>query len=45
MSGYSAEIVNAGVPAKAGIVYLLKPYATKVLADVIRDCLDQQESR
>lgn len=43
-SGYSAEIVQAGVPAKAGIVYLPKPYATKVLADVIRDCLDQNKS-
>jgi CheY-like chemotaxis protein len=43
-SGYSAEIVQAGVPAKEGIVYLPKPYATKVLADVIRDCLDQNKS-
>ena len=42
-SGYSAEIVNAGVPTKAGIVYLPKPYATKALADVIRDCLDQKQ--
>jgi two-component system, cell cycle sensor histidine kinase and response regulator CckA len=42
-SGYSAEIVNAGVPSKAGIVYLPKPYATKVLADTIRDCLDQKK--
>jgi hypothetical protein len=41
-SGYSAEIVQAGVPTKAGVVYLPKPFATKVLADVIRDCLDQR---
>jgi PAS domain S-box-containing protein len=39
-SGYSAEIVHAGVPTKAGIVYLPKPYATRVLADAIRHCLD-----
>jgi nitrogen-specific signal transduction histidine kinase/ActR/RegA family two-component response regulator len=42
-SGYSAEIVHAGVPAKAGVFYLPKPYATKVLADLIRDCLDQKK--
>jgi PAS domain S-box-containing protein len=41
-SGYSTEIFHAGVPAKAGIAYLPKPYATKALADVIRDCLDQK---
>ena len=40
-SGYSAEMVEAGVPTKAGIVYLPKPYATSVLANVVRDCLDQ----
>jgi FixJ family two-component response regulator len=42
-SGYSTEIVHAGVPAKAGVVYLSKPYATKVLADVIRERLDQKK--
>jgi two-component system, cell cycle sensor histidine kinase and response regulator CckA len=41
-SGYSEEIVNGGVPGRLGIVYLPKPYATKVLAGVIRDCLDQK---
>ena len=39
-SGYSAEIAHAGVPNKAGVSYLPKPYATKVLAQLIRDCLD-----
>jgi PAS domain S-box-containing protein len=39
-SGYSAEIVHAGAPGKAGVVYLPKPYATRALADLIRDCLD-----
>ena len=39
-SGYSAEIVHAGIPTKAGIIYLPKPYATRVLADTIRHCLD-----
>jgi signal transduction histidine kinase/ActR/RegA family two-component response regulator len=42
-SGYSAEIVHVGVPSKAGIVYLPKPYATNALADAIRDCLDQKK--
>ncbi|MCC6233610.1 MAG: response regulator, partial [Verrucomicrobiales bacterium] len=39
-SGYSAEIVQAGVPTKAGIVYLPKPYATSTLADAVRRCLE-----
>ncbi len=43
-SGYSAEMVHGGVPAKAGLVYLPKPYATRALAGVIRDCLDQKKS-
>ncbi|MFO1489051.1 MAG: PAS domain S-box protein [Verrucomicrobiota bacterium] len=42
-SGYSAEIVQAGVPTKAGITYLPKPYVTKVLASAVRDCLDRQK--
>lgn len=45
VSGYSAEIVQAGVPTKAGVTYLPKPFATKVLADVVRDCLDQRNRR
>lgn len=39
-SGYSAEIVQAGVPTAAGVVYLPKPYEAKTLADVVRNCLD-----
>jgi CheY-like chemotaxis protein len=39
-SGYSAEIVQAGVPSEKGIVYLPKPYATKTLAEIVRQCLD-----
>jgi CheY-like chemotaxis protein len=39
-SGYSAEIAQAGVPNKAGLVYLPKPYETRTLAEAIRRCLD-----
>ncbi len=38
-SGYSAEIVQAGVPDRAGIMYLPKPYPTQTLADVVRRSL------
>ena len=41
-SGYSAEIVRAGVPEKADMVYLPKPYETRRLAEVVRACLDQK---
>ena len=41
-SGYSAEIVQSRVPNKAGVVYLPKPYETKTLAKVIRQCLDRR---
>ena len=41
-SGYSAEMVQAGVPVEAGVIYLPKPYATKALADTLRDCLDRK---
>jgi CheY-like chemotaxis protein len=40
-SGYSAEIVQAGLPDKAGVVYLPKPYPVQTLAEVVRKCLDQ----
>lgn len=39
-SGYSAEIVQAGVPQKPGVTYLPKPLATKKLADTVRHQLD-----
>jgi nitrogen fixation negative regulator NifL len=41
-SGYSAEISQTGAPSKAGIIYLPKPYETKVLAKVVRECLDMK---
>jgi len=44
-SGYSAEISQAGVPTKAGVVYLPKPYQMKVLANMVRDCLNKKTSR
>jgi CheY-like chemotaxis protein len=40
-SGYSAEIVQSGVPTKAGVLYLPKPYEARKLADVVRQCLDR----
>jgi CheY-like chemotaxis protein len=39
-SGYSSDIVQAGLPTKAGIVFLPKPYEAKLLAKVVRECLD-----
>ncbi len=39
-SGYSAEIVQAGLPHRDGVVYLPKPYATHTLAEAVRKCLD-----
>jgi CheY-like chemotaxis protein len=39
-SGYSAEIVQAGLPSEAGVVYLPKPFTTQMLARVVRSCLD-----
>ena len=44
-SGYSAEIVQAGVPTKKGVVYLPKPYDSAVLAQVVRECLDGKNRR
>jgi PAS domain S-box-containing protein len=44
-SGYSAEIVQAGVPSKKGVVYLPKPYDSAVLAQVVRECLDGKNRR
>jgi len=38
-SGYSAEMVQAGVPDRPGIVYLPKPYTMSTLADTVRRCL------
>ena len=41
-SGYSTEITQLGQLNKAGIVYLPKPYQAKVLAEVVRTCLDKK---
>lgn len=41
-SGYSADIVASGLPTKAGVMYLPKPYATENLADAVRSCLDEK---
>jgi PAS domain S-box-containing protein len=40
-SGYSAEIAQAGMPDKAGVVYLPKPYEARTLADTVRNCLSK----
>jgi two-component system, cell cycle sensor histidine kinase and response regulator CckA len=40
-SGYSSDIVQAGVPGKAGIGFLPKPYEMKTLATIVRECLDR----
>ena len=44
-SGYSAEIVQAGVPNKPGLLYLPKPYDSRLLARVVRECLDKEKSK
>jgi two-component system, cell cycle sensor histidine kinase and response regulator CckA len=40
-SGYSSDIVQAGVPSRAGIGFLPKPYEMKTLAVIVRECLDR----
>lgn len=39
-SGYSAEIVHAGIPRKKGVVYLPKPFTMATLCETVRRCLD-----
>lgn len=39
-SGYSSDFVQAGLPTEAGIVFLPKPYEAKLLAKVLRECLE-----
>lgn len=41
-SGYSSELFQAGGIKNEGIWYLPKPYAAKVLAQTVRDCMDRQ---
>ncbi|MEJ2146051.1 MAG: PAS domain S-box protein [Acidobacteriota bacterium] len=41
-SGYSADMVQSGVPTREGVVYLAKPFRMKMLADVVRECLDRR---
>ena len=41
-SGYSADMVQAGVPTREGVVYLPKPFKIKMLADTVRECLDRR---
>jgi len=41
-SGYTAEMVRAGVPDKPGIIYLPKPYDLVKLAEAVRKCLDHR---
>jgi two-component system, cell cycle sensor histidine kinase and response regulator CckA len=40
-SGYSAEMVQGGVPTRDGLVYLPKPYSIATLARVVRESLDR----
>jgi nitrogen fixation negative regulator NifL len=40
-SGYSAEILQAGVLDRPGVVYLPKPYDIATLAKTMRSCLDR----
>jgi PAS domain S-box-containing protein len=41
-SGYSSDIVQAGVPSRAEIGFLPKPYEMKTLASLVRECLDRR---
>ena len=40
-SGYSDEIVQAGVPDSLGVHYLPKPYEIRTLGTLLRKCLDR----
>jgi hypothetical protein len=40
-SGYSAEILQAGILDRPGVVYLPKPYDIATLAKTMRSCLDR----
>jgi PAS domain S-box-containing protein len=41
-SGYSSDIVQAGLPNKAGILFLPKPYEAKLLARVLQESLNSK---
>jgi PAS domain S-box-containing protein len=43
-SGYSQEVVQAGVPSRPGLLYLPKPYDSRTLATTVRSFLDQKPS-
>jgi two-component system, cell cycle sensor histidine kinase and response regulator CckA len=43
-SGYSQEVVQAGVPNRPGLLYLPKPYDSRTLATTVRAFLDQKPS-
>ena len=40
VSGYSAEIAQAGMQESPGLLYLPKPFEARVLATTVRKCLD-----
>ncbi len=42
-SGYSTEMVQSGALTREGVLYLSKPFKMAVLANVVRDCLDQKK--
>ncbi len=41
-SGYSAEVVEAGIPRREGLTYLSKPFPMKALARAVRESLDRK---
>ena len=41
-SGYSAEMAQLGFNEKPGIIFLPKPYEISILANLIRNFLDQK---
>jgi CheY-like chemotaxis protein len=41
-SGYSSDIVQAGLPNRTGVAFLPKPYESRTLATAVRECLDGQ---
>jgi PAS domain S-box-containing protein len=40
-SGYSADMVESGIPSGAGYLYLAKPYELSVLVETVRRCLSR----
>jgi DNA-binding NtrC family response regulator len=41
-SGYNVEVASRDFPLEEGVNFLAKPFGTHMLAQTVRDCLDQR---